>query len=189
MHEAERREELKRNVDLRASGVAYVDLSGQKAAAAKQQIGSLLAKRTEMRQTFGLLKATSTPSPALTTFTPLPSTNPFKKRTTVPSAKRAAEPTPCQATLAASTELIPLSKVPTPVFTQDLLNVNAKENRKAGPGPDGSANSSSTSKKQKRSSLPSSRSIKAKSNQPRASESGTGDLRSWLTTKQSVDAF
>ncbi|KAJ3527829.1 hypothetical protein NMY22_g9637 [Coprinellus aureogranulatus] len=180
--EIERRELVKRNVQSRASDVANVDYSSRKATAMRQQMDSLLVKRTEMRETFGLLDPAKPLSKRpLTTFTPMPTENPFAKRAT-----SARDKLGCHAqqgpTKDERREWVPISKVPTPVFTQDLLDASAKENRNSVVSPV----AGQAAKKQRRVSLPSTApGSKAKSKPPRRSDQGTSgsDLRKWLITK------
>ncbi|KAF6765194.1 hypothetical protein DFP72DRAFT_335465 [Ephemerocybe angulata] len=177
--EERRRKQVKSNIAMRQCDVAKVELSGGKAAAVKQQLENLLAKRrTQMREDFGLESKPRT----LTTAPSQPKSNPFGRRPDVaPKPTFTAPPTP---TLSASSsrELIPISRVRTPMFTQELLDVSSKENEKALKA--GSEGIDPPAKRQKRSSLPSSTS---KSKQPQTlapEKSGsTVDLRKWFTKK------
>ena len=89
----------------------------------------------------------------MVTSTPMPSGNPFKKRVTAPSSvdKSVASPTAGASSREQGCGLIPLSKVPTPLFTQDLLDASAKENKKAGLVAEGSGSGGQAAKKQRRS--------------------------------------
>ena len=133
--EKRRRESQKIAIAIRHSEFAAVDRSDHKMAAAKRQLESLVAKRTELRETFGMVSSTSSSAPA----TSSGALNPFKRR-----ARPAEEPV-----TGPSKPMLPISRVHAPVFTQELLDATAKENEKAGLGkareaPEG------PSKKQKR---------------------------------------
>lgn len=164
------REQVKGNRELYHSEVARVDLSGQKAVALKQSLHNLVERRVRMREDFGL--STSPSAPSLRA-----SGNPFKRRASDHHQL-------ISTSLPSRDDLVPISSVPTPVFTQELLNVSAKENKKA----QAAAESSRPAKKARRSSLPAtSSSGNAKQSQATTSKdksSSTLDLRNWFVAKR-----
>ncbi|RXW15061.1 hypothetical protein EST38_g10794 [Candolleomyces aberdarensis] len=168
--DARRREALKAAVAMRSSDFADIDRTKRKGAEVKQQLENLVLKRKQMHEDFGL------PQPTPLATRPAAATvNPFKRK-----AKAGIGPhdEPVAST-SCGKGLVPISLVPTPVFTQELLDVSAKENKKAAMGEKGS--SQLPSKSSRRSSLPSSTS---KRKQPRISEpplkkAGGFDWQKW----------
>ncbi|EAU88547.2 hypothetical protein CC1G_04253 [Coprinopsis cinerea okayama7 len=147
--ETKRKETMRIAQTMRTADFASVDRTGERANMVKQQIVSMVPRRAQKWQSdFGPISASGSSSKPSTS-----NKNPFAKRSPPPTE------TPKK-------PLVPISTVPTPVFTQELLDVNAKEN------PEGSLKRSSSSGSTKRQARP------RKANEPPQPQSGF-DWKKW----------
>jgi hypothetical protein len=164
--DARRREALKAAVALRSSDFASLDRTKRKGAQVKQQLENLVMKRKQMHEDFGLPQPKPRPKPMPLATRPPAAVNPFKRKVDTGRPHDDAE-VPVAST-SGGKGLVPISLVPTPVFTQELLDVSAKENKKAAAAKaEKGSGQLPLSKSARRSSLPSSTS---KRKQPRKSE-------------------